>query len=276
MNSWRASVALRWRLSSCWRGGCTLAAAGPTANCCCSRRQRRWQHSSTCQVGGWVGAGLRFCEGCGGGLCGCGGIVWYSVHLPGCVACFGLLRVQREQSVQKEQDTIWQELCQKQVLVNSWPALLPTAVTEHWPSQRHLDLFAAGPVRVLLPPLVTCSALHCLIHLVCRHNNITTKNNNITTGVFDLRPALEAAAAGGILNARQLEGVATSMESAFTLKAQAAAAAVDAAAAAAATTASPKQQQQQQQYLFPCLAQLAAGIQERELRTLRAIRSCIG
>lgn len=81
-------------------------------------------------------------------------------------------------------------------------------------------------------------------------------------GVFDLRPALEAAAAGGILNARQLEGVATSVESAFELK----------AAAAAADTS---QQQQRQQFMYPCLAQLASDIQDRELQTLQAIRSCI-
>lgn len=89
-------------------------------------------------------------------------------------------------------------------------------------------------------------------------------------GVFDLRPALEAAAAGGILNARQLEGVATSMESAFDLKA-----AVAATAAGTGDLQHPHHQQQQQQYLYPCLVQLASGIQERELQTLQAIRSCI-
>jgi hypothetical protein len=55
------------------------------------------------------------------------------------------------------------------------------------------------------------------------------------------------------------------MESAFELKA---AAAVAAAAAADAS-------QQQQQFLYPCLAQLASDIQDRELQTLTAIRSCI-
>jgi DNA mismatch repair protein MutS2 len=91
--------------------------------------------------------------------------------------------------------------------------------------------------------------------------------------VFDLRPALEAAAAGGILNARQLEGVATSMESAFELKAAAAAAA--AADGTAKLVEEKQQRQQQQRYRYPCLAQLASGIQEREQQTLRAIRSCI-
>lgn len=84
-----------------------------------------------------------------------------------------------------------------------------------------------------------------------------------TAGVFDLHPALEAAAGGGILNGRQLEGVASSMESAFALRAAAAAAAL------------PSQQQQQQEHLYPSLARLAEGIQDRELRTLQAIRSCI-
>ena len=69
------------------------------------------------------------------------------------------------------------------------------------------------------------------------------------------------------------------MESAFELKAAAAAAA--AAADGAAKLVEEKQQQQQRQqqqqqrYLYPCLAQLASGIQEREQQTLRAIRSCI-
>jgi hypothetical protein len=36
-----------------------------------------------------------------------------------------------------------------------------------------------------------------------------------------------------------------------------------------------RSKQQQQQHKWPCLADLAAGIQQRELATLRAIRSCI-
>jgi hypothetical protein len=121
--------------------------------------------------------------------------------------------------------------------------------------------------------------------------------------VFDLRPALEAAAAGGVLNARQLEGVASSMESAFALRAAACAEASAPAAAPAAPHAPgaadarsqpqhPRQQQRKQQpqprqqppqeseqqprqHLYPALAALAAGIQPRELATLQAIRSCI-
>uniref|UniRef100_A0A383W1M4 DNA mismatch repair proteins mutS family domain-containing protein n=1 Tax=Tetradesmus obliquus TaxID=3088 RepID=A0A383W1M4_TETOB len=116
-------------------------------------------------------------------------------------------------------------------------------------------------------------------------------------GVFDLRPALAAAAGGGVLNPRQLEGVAASMEAAFELhqivcvSAAAAAAAADADAgqhsehrqqlqdaqqhASRQRKQQQQQQQQQRQYKWPCLADLAAGIQQRELATLRAIRSCI-
>jgi hypothetical protein len=90
------------------------------------------------------------------------------------------------------------------------------------------------------------------------------------SGVFDLRPALAAAAEGGILNARQLEGVAASMESAFGLKA-----AVQVADAHAVKAPEQQQQEQQQQYLYPSLVQLASGIQEQEHRTLQAIRFCI-
>jgi hypothetical protein len=107
-------------------------------------------------------------------------------------------------------------------------------------------------------------------------------------GVFDLRPALAAAAGGGVLNPRQLEGVATSMEAAFQLHQLVC---IPATAADVqhhgehhqqqqdqhqhVDRRSQKQQQQQQQYRWPCLADLAAGIQQRELATLRAIRSCI-
>jgi hypothetical protein len=92
--------------------------------------------------------------------------------------------------------------------------------------------------------------------------------------VFDLRPALEAAGEGGILNARQLEGVATSMESSFELRA-AACAATDTDAEAGAAQQQPQPEPHQQQFRYPTLAALAAGIQLRELSTLRAIRSCI-
>jgi hypothetical protein len=61
------------------------------------------------------------------------------------------------------------------------------------------------------------------------------------------------------------------MESAFQLKAAAAAVAV----ADAPHHQHQHHQQQQQQYLYPSLAQLALEIQDRELRTLQAIRSCI-
>lgn len=83
------------------------------------------------------------------------------------------------------------------------------------------------------------------------------------TGVFDLRPALAAAASGKVLNPRQLEGVAASMEAAFQLKAN----------------VSIRQQQQHQQqaerYMYSSLADIAAGIPDQEWALLKAIRSCI-
>ncbi|EFJ40148.1 hypothetical protein VOLCADRAFT_121755 [Volvox carteri f. nagariensis] len=89
---------------------------------------------------------------------------------------------------------------------------------------------------------------------------------------FDIRPAVEAAAAGVCLNAKQLEslctislflylhvgrmqGVASTLESAFAVK--------------AAATAPPHR------YRYPSLAALAEGIEEEERTLLRAIRACI-
>ncbi|KAF8057679.1 NPC1 [Scenedesmus sp. PABB004] len=77
-------------------------------------------------------------------------------------------------------------------------------------------------------------------------------------GVFDLRPALAAVVGGGVLNAKQLEGVAASLEAAFGVKA---------AACAAAAAGGPA---------WPALAALAGGIADREQATLAALRACIG
>jgi DNA mismatch repair protein MutS2 len=77
-------------------------------------------------------------------------------------------------------------------------------------------------------------------------------------GVFDLRPAAQAALSGGCLNAKQLEGVANSLESAFEVR-------------AAALARHPGSGQP----LYPSLAALAQRISEQELATVRAIRGCI-
>jgi len=78
-------------------------------------------------------------------------------------------------------------------------------------------------------------------------------------GVFDLRPALAAVALGGCLNAKQLEGVAVSLEASF---------AASDAARAADGAGRPR---------FPSLAAAAAGDVERAraAAVLDAIRTCV-
>ncbi|KAI8474386.1 MAG: hypothetical protein J3K34DRAFT_139599, partial [Monoraphidium minutum] len=76
-------------------------------------------------------------------------------------------------------------------------------------------------------------------------------------GILDLRPAVDAAVAGLRLNAKQLEGVASSLEAALALRA---------AACAAADADGPR---------FPLLARLAAGISADEAATLGVLRACV-
>lgn len=105
-------------------------------------------------------------------------------------------------------------------------------------------------------------------------------------GVFDLRPALNAAAAGGLINAKQLEGIAGSLEAALVVLQSAC---VPAEAAPSLDTGVPekreappgKQQQQQQggRHQYPALAEVAlqgnAQGMEAVRAVLQAIRSCI-
>jgi hypothetical protein len=76
-------------------------------------------------------------------------------------------------------------------------------------------------------------------------------------GVFDLRPALEAVQGGYVLTAKQLEGLADTLEAIFEAKEVATRRAVDGA---------PQ---------FPELAVMAKGIDEGDRSTLRAIKDCI-
>lgn len=78
-------------------------------------------------------------------------------------------------------------------------------------------------------------------------------------GMLDLRPAIEAAQRGWCLNAKQLEGVAASLEAALRLRATA-------CAPAAGDPGRPA---------FPLLAGLAAGIAREEADTLAALRACV-
>jgi len=120
-------------------------------------------------------------------------------------------------------------------------------------------------------------------------------------GVLDLRPALEAVQAGACLNAKQLEGVAASLEGAFALREQATAPADatssgssvgsstgSSAAAASASVAgtsghgagasaagSSGPGAQQQGCKAPTLAKLAQGICEEERDLLAALRRAV-
>lgn len=83
-------------------------------------------------------------------------------------------------------------------------------------------------------------------------------------GVFDVSPALDAAEAGVCLNAPQLDGIAKTLEAAFALRA---AARIAPDGGHAGGGSGP--------FKYPTLAAIAAGIEDEELTTLRAIRGCI-
>ena len=83
-------------------------------------------------------------------------------------------------------------------------------------------------------------------------------------GILDLRPAVEAATRGWCLNAKQLEGVAASLEAALQLRAAACAKGEGAAGASSASG-----------LRFPSLAALAEGISADEAGTVAALRGCI-
>eukprot|EP00198_Chlamydomonas_reinhardtii_P000566 XP_001689901.1 predicted protein [Chlamydomonas reinhardtii] len=83
-------------------------------------------------------------------------------------------------------------------------------------------------------------------------------------GLFDIRPAAEAAAGGVCLTGKQLEGVASTLEAAFELKER-----------VTVPAQGPQQQQQQGGLRYPSLAALAASITDEERTLLRAIRGCI-
>lgn len=93
-------------------------------------------------------------------------------------------------------------------------------------------------------------------------------------GILDLRPAIQAAMQGACLNAKQLEGVAASLEVALSLRA---AAMKPAGSSSPATTPATLQQQQQAGHAlrFPHLARLALGISAEEHATVAALRACI-
>lgn len=101
--------------------------------------------------------------------------------------------------------------------------------------------------------------------------------------MLDLRPAIEAAAAGSVLNAKQLEGVAASLEAALQLRAAACQPATAACQPATAAPGAPEVQGQQeargsavvQGPRFPALARLAEAIPAEEAATVAALRSCI-
>jgi DNA mismatch repair protein MutS2 len=111
-------------------------------------------------------------------------------------------------------------------------------------------------------------------------------------GVFDLRPALDAAGAGGLINAKQLEGIACSLEAGLQVLQSACVPPVgmSSASLAAETSQVPSGQQQQQQkgqngqqgqgggYQYPALAEVALSNAPGMLavrQALQAIRSCI-
>lgn len=76
--------------------------------------------------------------------------------------------------------------------------------------------------------------------------------------MFDLRPALDAAASGLCLSARQLEGVANTLQVAFAAK--------DAACAQLPGNAG---------FCYPALAAIAAGITDTERDTMQTILKCV-
>ncbi|KAG2444396.1 hypothetical protein HXX76_001149 [Chlamydomonas incerta] len=80
-------------------------------------------------------------------------------------------------------------------------------------------------------------------------------------GLFDIRPAAEAAAGGVCLTGKQLEGVAATLEAAFELKER--------------VTVAAEGGQQGGGFRYPSLAALAAAITGEERTLLRAIRGCI-
>ncbi|KXZ48804.1 hypothetical protein GPECTOR_25g388 [Gonium pectorale] len=93
-------------------------------------------------------------------------------------------------------------------------------------------------------------------------------------GCFDIRPAVEAAAEGQCLTAKQLQGVATTLEAALSL------------VAAVKATAPPAgggdgggggalQPGRGAAFLYPTLAALAGDVGEEERALLRALQTCI-
>ena len=88
--------------------------------------------------------------------------------------------------------------------------------------------------------------------------------------MFDLRPALEAVRGGYLLTARQLEGVSDTLEAVFGAKRvacrRASAGSQDVSAAGSGDGGS---------LLFPELAGLAGGIDDKELELLGTIKECI-
>ena len=87
--------------------------------------------------------------------------------------------------------------------------------------------------------------------------------------MFDLRPALEAVRGGYLLTARQLEGVSDTLEAVFGAKRVACRRASEGSQASAAGVGGGGS------LLFPELAGLAGGIDDKELELLGTIKECI-
>lgn len=112
----------------------------------------------------------------------------------------------------------------------------------------------------------------------CEHNRCAAT----AIGVYDLRPALDAAAAGGFLNARQLDGIASSLEAASAVKTAVmqprrppslASTASSSSASSHKGSGSTSAVKVEPQYAQ--LARLGRGIVDSEQATIAAIRSCI-
>jgi DNA mismatch repair protein MutS2 len=90
-------------------------------------------------------------------------------------------------------------------------------------------------------------------------------------GVFDLRPALEAVEGGYVLTAKQLEGLADTLEAIFRAKEVSTQKVPGKDAAGQGSISSNSSGA----LVFPELALLAVGIDDEDRSILRAIRDCI-
>ena len=138
-----------------------------------------------------------------------------------------------------------------------------------WQQDQHVSLPVHAATKGVLGDLCTQG-----VAVATRITPSTIPLPNIYAGVLDLRPAIAAAQEGACLNAKQLDGVASSVDAALRVG-DVVLGRTEQLGSSSRTGSGNNSSGGLDAPRFPLLASLAEGISEGERETLAALRTCI-